>query len=362
MPAESATPVRPFVPWLTRGLTVANVAVFAALALAGVNVLRPDPLAYIHWGSNFAPLTTGGEWWRLATAAFLHFGVLHLLFNSWALWVIGSLVERLFGHGRFGAIYAVGGLAGSLASVAWNPLVNSAGASGAIFGIIGAQLAFFTRGGHRIPAEAIRAQRNGALGFIAYSVIFGFIVPGIDNAAHLGGLAAGFGMGWLLARPLGAPDTGRRNAAGPMLAGAFALAVMAAGGVAATRAAAQHAAEQGYLRDWVWYARAEPPMLTGMGEVMSAARDRRTSDAAVVDWLERTGIPFYRDASRRLGEHVLPAQSPLADDQLRALAFVRGRAAALDLLATGIRGNDRASVERAVSELQRPSRAHEEGN
>jgi len=229
MPTDPEPRARSLTPWLTRALTFANVAVFAVMALAGVDVLRPPPLEYIDWGSNFAPLTADGEWWRLVTATFLHFGPLHLLFNAWALWSIGSLVERLFGHARFGSIYMLAGLVGGLASVAWNPLVNSAGASGAIFGLIGAQLAFFTRGGHRLPTELVRAQRNSTLAFIAYSVTFGFIVPGMDNAAHLGGLATGFVTGWLLARPLGVKVSRSQAQASVLWTIAVAAARLAAG-------------------------------------------------------------------------------------------------------------------------------------
>ncbi|MBS1199967.1 MAG: Rhomboid-like protein [Proteobacteria bacterium] len=362
MPTDAAQPARPFTPWLTRALTLANVAVFAAMAVAGVDVLHPGPLEYIEWGSNFAPLTVTGEWWRLATAPFLHFGPVHLLFNAWALWSIGTLVERLFGRARFGAIYAAAGLAGSLASIAWNPLVNSAGASGAVFGIIGAQLAFFTRGGHRIPAEVVRAQRNSTLAFIGYSVTFGFIVPGIDNAAHLGGLTTGFALGWLLARPLGVPASRSQDRAGIVLAIALA-AVVAAGGVALARgSAAAHADEQAWLLEWRRYAQAEPAMLAGMNGIMTAARDRRVADADVVEWLETTGIPFYADAAARFAAQTLPPGSPLAGERDRALGFVQRRASALELFANGVRERNRAKVERAAEELSMPVEPLAEGN
>ena len=355
MTTPHGAPPTPATPWLTRALTVANVGVFLAMAVAGVDVLRPGPLDSIDWGSNFAPLTVGGEWWRLASAMFPHFGPLHLLFNAWALWAIGSLVERLFGHVRFGAISVVAGIAGSLASVAWNPLVNSAGASGAIFGIIGAQLAFFTRGGHRVPASIVRAQRNSTLAFIAYSVTFGFIVPGIDNAAHLGGLASGFAMGWLLARPLGASLPAARQRLGVLVAVALAAALMAGGAALARVSAGAHAGEQAWLLEWRRYAREEPSVLSGMGEVMKAARDGRVGDAEVVRWLEETGIPFYRDAANRLAAPELPAGSPLADERARTLAFVRRRASAMELLAGGVRHGSREEIERAVTELAAPA-------
>lgn len=362
MPTDPEPRARSFTPWLTRALTLANVAVFAAMAVAGVDVLRPGPLEYIDWGSNFAPLTVTGEWWRLVTATFLHFGPLHLLFNTWALWSIGSLVERLFGHGRFGAIYAFAGVAGSLASVAWNPLVNSAGASGAVFGIIGAQLAFFTRGGHRLPAELVRAQRNSTLAFIAYSVTFGFIVPGIDNAAHLGGLATGFAAGWLLARPLGAPASRAQERAGALWAVAVAVTLLA-GGVAAARWSAQaHAAEQGWLLEWRRYARAEPAMLSDMSRVMTAAREGRMGDAEVVAWLEGTGIPFYRDAAARFATASLPPASPLAGERDRSLEFVRGRASAMETFAKGLSERDRDKIEQAIAELNAPMQRSNAGS
>ena len=340
-----------FLPWVTRALVGANVLVFAAMAVAGAGLLRPDALVHIAWGSNFAPLTVDGEWWRLVTSTFIHFGVLHLLFNMWVLWSTGGLVERLFGHARFAAVYAVAGVVGSLASVTWNPLVNSAGASGAIFGLIGAQLAFFLRGGHRIPAEVIRAQRASILGFIAYSVIFGITVPGIDNAAHLGGLACGFCMGWLLARPLGAYSSARVARGGVVLAALLACAIVPAGIWAAGRAASVHLDEQAFLRAWNRYSAGEPAALAQMQAVMDDARDHKAGDGEVLDVLERETIPFYRDALQQLGSASLPGDTPLAGQQAQAVAFTRSRVAGFELMAEGIRENDVAKLERAVRQL-----------
>jgi len=349
---DQATPVadaRPaFLPWVTRTLVLANVLVFLLTAASGGGVLQVDGDRFIDWGTNFAPLTGAGEWWRLATAMFLHFGLVHLLFNTWALWVIGSLVERLYGHGRFAAIYAVAGLAGGLASMTWNPLANSAGASGAIFGIIGAQLAFFMRGGHRIPAAVVRAQRNSTLAFIAYAVVFGLVVPGIDNAAHLGGLATGFGLGWLLTQPLGRVLSRGQLRRGALGAGLLSVLVLAAGVASAGWAAGRHSAEQAYLLDWRQVVREEPAVLGQMNRLMSEARDGRAGDAEVVAWLEDTGIPFYRGAAKKLGAHRLPEGSPLAADRAGTLEFVEGRAAAMSLFAQGIREGDRAKLERAT--------------
>ena len=345
-PGPGAPPA--FVPWVTRVLATANVLVFLLAAAAGGGVLQPDADRLIDWGTQFAPLTGAGEWWRLATAMFLHFGLVHLLFNTWALWVIGGLVERLYGHARFAAIYAVAGLAGGLASMTWNPIANSAGASGAIFGIIGAQLAFFMRGGHRIPAAVVRAQRNSTLGFIAYAVVFGLVVPGIDNAAHLGGLATGFGLGWLLTQPLGRVLSRGAARRGVLGAAALSVVLLALGAASAGWAAGRHAEEQAYLLDWRQVIREEPAVLAQMQRLTSDARDGRAGDSELVAWLEGTGIPFYRDAAETLGRHRLPEGSPLAADQAGILEFVRARAAAMNLLAEAIRENDRAKLERAT--------------
>jgi hypothetical protein len=133
---------------------------------------------------------------------FLHFGVIHLALNMWALYVTGRLVERLYGNLYFLALYVLAGLTGSLTSLVWNPMVNSVGASGAIMGVFGAMLAFMMKKGNRVPFEVIKKQRNSTLGFIANTLLYGFTHAGIDNAAHVGGLASGFLLGLILARPL----------------------------------------------------------------------------------------------------------------------------------------------------------------
>ena len=175
--------------------------------------MHPSGADLIPWGSNYALKTLGGEWWRLFTSMYLHFGLLHLLFNMWALGSMGPLVERLIGSARFLLLYLFAGLCGSIASLLWNPVVNSVGASGAIFGVLGALLAFMVNPKTQIPATVGTAQRNSALTFIAYNLLNGVTHHGIDNACHVGGLVGGFAMGWLLARPLD-PEARREEAPG----------------------------------------------------------------------------------------------------------------------------------------------------
>ncbi len=181
--------------FVTPAIVVVNVVIFLAMVAWGANFFWPDGESMIAWGANFGPKTANGQWWRLLTCMFLHFGVVHLAFNMWVLWDAGQLVERLVGNVGFLLMYLIAGLAGSLASVYWNPHVISAGASGAVFGVFGALLGFLLWRRDSIPLETFKGLRNSALTFLVFNLILGMQVKGIDLAAHVGGLVAGFVCG-----------------------------------------------------------------------------------------------------------------------------------------------------------------------
>jgi membrane associated rhomboid family serine protease len=187
-------------------LLAVNIAIFALMWQENV----PDnPLAHgqqlIRWGSNAGRYTLQGEWWRLVSSMFLHGGLLHIAFNMIVLVQVGTLVERMFGSLRFTLLYLIAGVCGSLASVLWNPYVNSVGASGAIFGIIGGLLAFVRKPDSGVPHTIARSLRGSITFFLLFNVAAGLIYPFTDNAAHFGGLAGGYIAGWLLARSLSLP-------------------------------------------------------------------------------------------------------------------------------------------------------------
>lgn len=189
--------------YVTPAIVVINCVVFLFLLANGAGIMGNNIDAYIEHGANFGPLTKQGEWWRLLSANFLHFGIIHLAFNMWALWQAGRLTERLYGHINFATIYLYAGLLGSLGSLYWNDdSVVSAGASGAVFGVFGALLAYLITQKHSIPYELLKQLRNSTLFFTGFSLFYGFSVPGIDNAAHLGGLASGVLLGLILSRPI----------------------------------------------------------------------------------------------------------------------------------------------------------------
>jgi len=204
-------------------LIAANLLVFGLMLGNGAGLWHAQNSIQLAWGANFGPATQDGQWWRLGSALFLHFGLIHLAMNLWALWDGGQLVERMFGHLRFIIIYLASGLCGNLLSlvIQGNEAV-SGGASGAIFGVYGALLVFVWRERQQLNPGEFRWLFWGALGFSAVSITLGLIIPGIDNSAHIGGLIAGCLLGMLFGRALTTSSPWRwqhRIFSGSLLAG-----------------------------------------------------------------------------------------------------------------------------------------------
>lgn len=212
---------------VTSALIAMNLLIALAMTLVGARPEQSADSLQLAWGANFAPATTDGEWWRLATAMFLHFGILHLLMNMVALWDSGRLVERLFGPIRFAAIYLASGLTGNLVSLIFHgDRAVSGGASGAIFGIYGALLVFLLTERRRLHAAEFRWMFWGATAFSVLALSFGFLIPGIDNAAHFGGLLAGISAGYILLASNPNVES-RRKRLQPLAAAMFGLAIAA---------------------------------------------------------------------------------------------------------------------------------------
>jgi len=179
---------------LTQIIFGANIAVFLAMVLANGSLDFSGQVA-VHFGANLGPYTLSGEWWRLFTYMFLHGSIMHIFFNMWCLWDLGSLCESLYGRWTFLAIYVTTGIGGGLASVGWNPRVLSVGASGAIFGLAGALIASFYLGEFSLPKIAIRGTLRSLVIFAVFNLFFGGLFGGIDNACHIGGLISGLALG-----------------------------------------------------------------------------------------------------------------------------------------------------------------------
>ena len=146
-----------------------------------------DNMTLLNFGANLDVLTKNGEFYRLLTCAFLHIGIFHLFFNMYALFIIGPQVESFYGKARYLFIYLVSAITGSMMSIAFNHNVISAGASGAIFGLLGCLLYF----GYHYRIYLGNVIRSQIVPIIVLNLVLGFMLTGIDNFAHIGGLVGG---------------------------------------------------------------------------------------------------------------------------------------------------------------------------
>lgn len=177
-------------PVTTLLLALIGIAFVAEMARGG----STDANVLVALGANVPQLVLGGQYWRLVASMFLHIGLVHLLVNGWALYQLGSLFEILLGSFSLLVVYFLSGIAGSVASVMFIRADLSAGASGAIFGVMGALIAFLLKRREMLTPQA-KSLLMQLLLWAGINVFLGFSIPGIDNAAHLGGAAAGFLLG-----------------------------------------------------------------------------------------------------------------------------------------------------------------------
>jgi rhomboid protease GluP len=178
---------------VTAALLAAILFVFVLQLLAGA--LR-DPQVLVSMGAIMKGVIQRGDYWRLVAAMFLHGGFMHLVLNMWALWQIGGIFESLFGSGRFLVTYFAAGIFASLvSSILIPPWTPGVGASGAIFGIIGALIVALRRSPRWSRKEWSGALAKQLAMWAGINIVIGFTMPGIDNAAHIGGFVAGLLLG-----------------------------------------------------------------------------------------------------------------------------------------------------------------------
>lgn len=180
-----------------------NILFYLAMIIAGLGLISFKAIDLLHWGANFRPATTNGQWWRLLTSIFLHGGLLHLVANMASLLFAGIFLEPLLGRTKYALIYLATGILASCASIWWHPATVSVGASGAIFGLYGVFLALLLL--KVFPASFSKGFLISILVFVGYNLLMGF-TGGIDNAAHIGGLVSGFIIGLLLTPILKKPN------------------------------------------------------------------------------------------------------------------------------------------------------------
>lgn len=217
---------------ITQILLAANVAVAVVMLVRGGFTHR----VLVDFGALYAPLPRS-EWWRTITVMFVHTSLLHLLFNMYALGIFGPPIESRYGRARFLAMYLCSGFLGSGASLLLTPGNVRAGASGAVFGILGAWLAFFVR--HR-SARGARDQIQSLLVLVGINVVIG-LYANVDLWAHMGGLAGGFLIGTALEQ-----SVRRRRPSERQLIALGGYALVIAGGVLALMASGRFVAGEGF--------------------------------------------------------------------------------------------------------------------
>ena len=178
-------------PQLTYALIAINVE--ACAAIAG-GVLRGPINGFTYdyaKGALNGPLVADGEWWRIVTTGFMHAGLLHIAMNMYILYFLGTLLEPMIGKLRFGLIYAVSLVGGSLGALLLSPNSVTVGASGAVFGLMGAAIL-------AMRARGIDPMQSGLGVTLLLNLAITFLIPGIAIGGHLGGLAAGFAVSYFM--------------------------------------------------------------------------------------------------------------------------------------------------------------------
>lgn len=185
--------------YVTNAILAVTILIFLLETFSGGSTNNSVLACY---GARLNPLILHGQWWRLLTPVFVHIGLMHILVNSCSLYYLGKMTERLFGHWRFLLLYFISGFAGNVASFAFSPNTLTAGASTAIFGLLGAYLML---GDSFKENSVIRQLARQCLLVIGLILLFNLFSSGIDIFGHIGGLLGGL----LAAGMLGAPTLGR---------------------------------------------------------------------------------------------------------------------------------------------------------
>jgi rhomboid protease GluP len=337
---------------LAHVLMAVNVLVFLAMLSQGASLWHTATGIQLAWGANFGPATQDGQWWRLATAMFIHFGLLHLGMNMWALRDVGRLVERLYGPWRFAALYLGAGALGNLLSlvVQGNQAV-SGGASGAIFGLYGALLVFLWRERRQVDRHEFRWLFWTATVFVALIFAMGiWLVPGIDNSAHAGGLAVGALLARVLARPWARHSPRGRSGAW------VALLVLVAGVGWLT----SHIPPPRYLlRDELRaqqaiqsFTVADQRISQQWGEILSAAPAQRLSFEQLAGRIESTVTAGYEQTFEQLVAATPGSPAPSAAALGTVQTYASQRVQVSRDLVEGLRSNDPKKIRDALRQAQ----------
>jgi len=307
------------VTWALYLMVALNVGVWLANILAGVGAFKPSSFDLLRWGANSAAsVVEDRQYWRLLTATFLHAGVLHIALNMLGLWEAGKQLNRLYGNAQFLMIYFASALVGSALSLHFSAQQSvSVGASGAVFGVLGALLTAMYRHRGRIPGVMSKNVMTSQLVFLVYALGQGFTKEGIDNAAHIGGLVAGSLLAWLLAGKMDETQgSGRLQAT--VMASLLLPAAAVAGLVLTTPEPKVH--HRQLFEFQAGMARILPDLQAAEKALQAdgkAASTGKLTTAQFVQAIETRHLPAYRKVERELAPLDVPPNdraAPLVQD------------------------------------------------
>lgn len=337
-------------PHVTHVIVAINIAVYVLTSLAGGNWLGADNRVLIRFGGNLAPLVTGGEQWRLLTAAFLHAGLLHVGFNMLVLVQAGRIVERLYGHAGFALLYLAAALSGSVASLWWRQDAVSVGASGAVFGVYGALAAYLVIQRASIPPGLVHSLRSNTATFVVYALGFGLLMPGVDNAAHVGGLLGGMLAGAALAQPLTGAALQLRSPR--TLSGLAALTLLCVGFYNAAPDLSADFRRQAQIDHRLQTLRLEERRLIATYEsIMGDLRSERINADTAAARLRTELLPGW-DQERALVETMRFPDAHGAERHALLLRYVEARRKAVELLAQAIERRDTTLLQQSNAAQQ----------
>jgi rhomboid protease GluP len=352
-------------PWtsVTNIIIALNVLVFVIMGLLGAGWAQvASMMPYILYGANQGAATTDGEWWRLLTSMFMHYGILHLLLNMWALYQAGHFLEKLQGRWLYALTYLASGLAGGFASIAWHgDRTWSAGASGAVFGVYGAILGYLLREKQGLPRSIYQSLMKSSLTFAGYNILFGVARAGTDNAAHLGGVLGGVALGWLVALPVDRAireqQTGRR-----LQLGTIAVVVMIAAGVLLTPRFDYS------VRDELAWDQANRPFLAQeagwlkQNQTALAGLELGGDGRAHAEWINAHLVPLYRSWGEKIAGLSLKPGKQTAIRRAKLQKILQLQLDSHTRLAAGLEAHESGAIARYNREEEEVSREFSQFN
>ena len=340
--------------WAPQAVVALNVGVWLAQVLAGVPAMQPGADVLFDWGGNSASaVLRDGEAWRLLTATFLHAGLVHLALNMVGLWHPGRQLARLLGNGGFLFVYFATALCGSAASLHFAAQSSvSVGASGAVFGVLGALVACGWRHRERLPAMHTRQLWSGPGAFMAYALVQGLASSRVDNAAHVGGLLSGAAIGLLLVPRFQAVAPKQRIAAFATAA-VVALAAFVTGVLTTPEPRISHRDSFAALH----ILREVGPRYDRLGREMQRFARKDASDPAMREFLHGTLLPECAAIDRELAAIRLPPQERPAQaaHMMRRMCSLMTQVARIDLEA--VTPDERAQAAERIRALEPQSAA-----